>query len=302
MSLAASVILCTRNRRSDLPEALESVWAQDFKEGSPAFEIILVDNGSSDGTDEYARECLARSPVPMRYLWEGRPGLSLARNRGAEAARGKVLAFLDDDAVASDRWLAALVDAYRRRPEAWVVGGAVRLKWLSKPPGWLSKRLHSYLGALDLGPGLRPFQDSRFPFGVNFSCLKSVWRKVGGFDEAYTLYNDERYFCSRVARQGGAMVFASEALVQHKVPPSRLTRGFFLRRCFLQGRADGLFDLRENIRASGGRYALYRVKTLPRRLSGHLASGGRLTPMDLALWLAYEAGYVIGCARSNALK
>ena len=101
-----SAIICTYNREQYLGLAIDSLLQQDFAE----FEVIVVDNASTDGTRQVVE---ARLPhAKLRYIYEPITGLSVARNTGAKIAQSSILAYLDDDAIATPQWLRVLYSAY----------------------------------------------------------------------------------------------------------------------------------------------------------------------------------------------
>src|SRR6266550_3714961 len=144
MALTASVVIPTRNRRATLTALLERVGPQ-----TAGAEVVVVDNGSTDG----AREALARLEADgrLRVVLEPTPGATRARNAGARAARGDVLAFVDDDALPADGWLAALLAPFAN-PRVAAAGGRVSLRFAGALPGWWDAALATYLAAYDLGP------------------------------------------------------------------------------------------------------------------------------------------------------
>jgi GT2 family glycosyltransferase len=116
----ASVIVCTRYRPERLAACLDALQAQDY----PDYEVIVVDNAPE--TDEVERLAAARGgPVPVRYVLESRPGLSWARNAGLAAARGTIVAFLDDDELPDRYWLAEMARGFTLAPEVAGVSGTV---------------------------------------------------------------------------------------------------------------------------------------------------------------------------------
>lgn len=159
-----SAIICTHNRAAYLGAAIDSLLAQTAQ-GRPLerYEILVVDNASTDATRQIVE---SRQGFPqLRYLYEPVLGLSVARNRGAVEAQAPVLAYLDDDAVASVGWLEELIGAFQDQQVA-IAGGKVTLLWppQTQPPHWISPALQETLGAYDLGeqpqlitqPGLTP--------------------------------------------------------------------------------------------------------------------------------------------------
>lgn len=111
-----AAIICTHNRDSYLGAAIDSLLAQDYDD----FEILVVDNGSTDRTKEIID---SRLPHPrLKYVYEPVLGLSVARNTGAKETTSPILAYLDDDAEASPQWLRILVEAYNQNEKLAIAG------------------------------------------------------------------------------------------------------------------------------------------------------------------------------------
>lgn len=233
-----SAIICTYNRADYLGAAIDSLLAQDC----PNFEAIVVDNASTDRTREIVEERLG--DARLRYVYEGTPGLSTARNAGAIAARADILAYLDDDAIATPHWLQTLVEAYRHNDRLAIAGGRVTLIWppgRSQPP-WLSDGLTAPLGAYDLGD--RPCEihnPGETPRGLNYSIRRSFLDAVGGFDPNLgrvgkrLLSNEELMMTELALDRGWQVCYLPDALVAHNVAPERMERRWFLERGWWQG-------------------------------------------------------------------
>ncbi|HEY9619211.1 MAG TPA: glycosyltransferase family 2 protein [Crinalium sp.] len=234
-----SAIICTHNRDSYLGAAIDSLLEQDFP---GEFEVIVVDNASTDRTREVVE---ARLPHPrLQYVYEPVTGLSVARNCGAKAANSPILAYLDDDAVATPQWLRILYAAYQNNEKLAVAGGKVTLLWATgmEPPQWLSDSLAGNLGAYDLGenvvyidrPGLTPR-------GLNYSIRRTFLDQIGGFDPNLgrvgknLLSNEELMMTELALEMGWQVAYLPEALVAHNVAPERMYRSWFLSRSWWQG-------------------------------------------------------------------
>jgi glycosyltransferase involved in cell wall biosynthesis len=238
-----SAIICTHNRSQYLGAAIDSLLVQDFETQDPnSFEIVVVDNGSSDRTRAVVEE---RLPHPrLRYIWEPTLGLSVARNTGARETRSPILAYLDDDAVASPHWLQTLYQTYQNHDRLAVAGGKVILLWPTgvKPPSWLSPGLAGNLGAYDLGETLIDIDHPGLtPRGLNYSIRRTFLESVGGFDPNLgrvgkkLLSNEELMMTEMALHQGWQVVYVPEALVAHNVAIDRLHRSWFLQRGWWQG-------------------------------------------------------------------
>jgi glycosyltransferase involved in cell wall biosynthesis len=234
-----SAIICTHNRDTYLGAAIDSLLAQDF---AAEFEVVVVDNGSSDRTSEVVAQ---RASHPrLKYVFEPIIGLSVARNTGAKVASGKILAYLDDDAVASKCWLQVFAHAYKNNSKLAIAGGKVTLLWPEsvEQPKWLSSGLASNLGAYDLGDSTVYInQPGLTPRGLNYSIRRSFLEEIGGFDihlgrvGKNLLSNEELQMTEFALQKGWQVAYIPEALVAHNVAPERLKRSWFLKRGWWQG-------------------------------------------------------------------
>ena len=246
-----SVIVPTFNRAAGLTLAVKSLLAQDSK---LPYEVLVVDNNSTDDTRERIQRLREHAPGKLRYLFEEKPGVSLARNTGIRAARGDILAFMDDDAIAQPGWLNALAEAYQMRPDAWCVGGKIVLDLPEDLPMWFdlgSTGLLSYLGRLDLGDATIERHYPNFLYGGNLSVRRDVLDRVGLFNPAlgpagrYRIESEETELCWRIQEAGGRVYYCGRAVVTHLVPEARLTKRYFRRRAHWSGRTWALLDRKD---------------------------------------------------------
>lgn len=253
-----SAIICTYNREQYLGSAIDSLLKQDFS----FYEVIVVDNGSSDRTREIVEQRLDQSR--LRYVYEPVNGLSVARNTGASIARAEILAYLDDDAIASPVWLKTIYDAYQNNERLAVAGGKVTLLWPEgiKPPSWLSSNLAQNLGAYDLGDTLVYVENPGWtPRGLNYSIKRAFLEKVGGFNTNLgrvgknLLSNEELQMTELALQQGLQVAYLPDALVVHQVAPERLERSWFFRRSWWQGISE---CYREQLSGDAGSVQLLR--------------------------------------------
>ncbi|MBW4445435.1 MAG: glycosyltransferase family 2 protein [Spirirestis rafaelensis WJT71-NPBG6] len=234
-----SAIICTHNRDTYLGAAIDSLLAQEFADG---FEVVVVDNNSSDRTSEVVKQRL--SDPRLKYVFEPVLGLSVARNTGAKESRGEIIAYLDDDAVACDRWLQILYSAYENNSTLAIAGGKVTLLWPQgiQQPRWLSPGLAANLGAYDLGDSIVYIeQPGLTPRGLNYSIRRSFLNEIGGFDPHLgrvgknLLSNEELQMTELALQRGWQVAYLPDALVAHNVAPERLNRFWFLNRGWWQG-------------------------------------------------------------------
>ena len=177
-----SVNVCTYNRHRLLRHALESLLAQQLDD-TVRYEIIVVDNNSTDETRQVVDEFIGRGYHHLRYLFEQRQGLSYARNTAVEAARAPILAFTDDDVLVAPTWVQTIKRELDRHPEVDCVGGKIVPRWPAPPPVWLTERHWAPLGIVDYGD--RPFyvstQNQLCLLTANMAIRKDVLEGIGRF-------------------------------------------------------------------------------------------------------------------------
>lgn len=239
-----TAIICTRNRAHLLETAIHSLLHQTCPR--TAFDILVVDNGSSDQT---ANVCKRRAGESVHYVFEPVPGLSKARNTGWRLSQSPYIAYLDDDALADEIWIDSLISAYESKsPAPAAVGGPVRLKWETPEPRWMNHALRLPLGFLDLGSHQRPLTTSEFLVGTNCSYRRDVLEQFGGFDEQLgrknncLLSGEETQIQRKIEQIGGYLLYSPAASIQHLVPASRTQPQWFYHRFFWGGVSDVLLS------------------------------------------------------------
>jgi glycosyltransferase involved in cell wall biosynthesis len=269
-SLLISVVLCTRDRADLLDKAMASVVTQDFPK--EAYEIIVVDNGSSDHTAAVAKAYAAQANV--RYVREERVGLCIARNTGWQAAHASYVVLIDDDAIARPGWLTAIADAFLHSPgTVGVIGGRVDPIWISPRPSWLADEIASALTIVDWGPDQKFITDLRREWlvGANMAAPKAVIAKVGGFhpwlDRVGTnlLSSGDVHLQMEILRHGYQCLYVPNMAIEHPAPPSRLSQSWFTKRFYYQGMSDAVMQIIDDAPSS-----TLRLKLATKRL-GHVA-------------------------------
>src|SRR5690242_12339303 len=231
--IALSAVICTHNRYDLLPEAIESLVQQDVPAG--LFEIIVVDNSPDQGgAARFGKRYEGLSN--LTYLVEPTLGLSNARNIGTAAALGRIVAFIDDDARACPSWAKELLHAHAVFDgRAGIVGGRIAPRWGGEKPEWMGKPLLSYLSIVDLGQELRELSAGEWLAGCNISFDRACLITAGGFSTrlgrmgsgSTLLSNDEMEVSERVRAMGKLEIYAPKAVVEHVIPPERLTQNWF---------------------------------------------------------------------------
>lgn len=242
-----SIIICTYNRSELLSEALDSLAKQ--VDSPNIFEVIVVDNNSTDDTRDVVESKVSGYPTSLSYVYEGRQGLSYARNTGIERAKGEIIVFTDDDVEAEAGWLDAIVAAFDS-PDIACAGGPIRPIWPFAKPEWLTERWQVYLGVYEYEDAVesRELHGPCYPCGVNIAFRKSVFSEVGMFSTdlgrigTLLLSNEESRVCNLIERAGKRIRFAPQAIMYHKMAAARLTKQWFYHRLYWQGRSDAILD------------------------------------------------------------
>lgn len=243
----ASVVVCTHNRSRLLAEACTAALAVDYP--PDRFELLIVDNRSTDDTLAVAREVAAAHPGRVRVVEEPEIGLSAARNRGVAEARGEVIAFLDDDAYPEPRWLAALAAALTTGG-ALAAGGPVEPLYAGTLPPWFDDRYLPYLTVWDRGPEPHDLAYNEYPRGANIAYHRRAFERYGGFSPRLgrkgksLLSCEETEHCLRIERGGDRVAYVPEARVRHRVAADRITRQWLTDRFNAQGRSEAIIDWR----------------------------------------------------------
>jgi glycosyltransferase involved in cell wall biosynthesis len=248
MTPALSVVICTLNQVDYLRKALGSLAGQTLPQAE--YEVIVVDNGSTDPT----KQTVASFPgiENLRYVCDPVPGLSRARNLGWQEARGRYVAYLDDDAVASPKWLERILFRFETlQPRPAGVGGRILPIWEAEKPAWLGEELEPYLGIVDWPACPMILDEDRFYLaGANVGYERGALRASGGFPTdlgrkgPLLLSNEELWMQRFLMSRGRALWFDPEILVHHHVRAERLTRAWFYERFFWQGVSDALLENR----------------------------------------------------------
>lgn len=222
---AVSVVISTYNRSVQLPRALDALCRQ---ETDVPYEVIVVDNNSSDATRDVVESRLGAYPT-LRYLFEPRQGLPYARNTGTLAAHASIVAFTDDDVEVGPTWVATIARIFGEHPDVDMIGGRVRPVWPAAVPSWIRPQ---QLGPFALGErGDLPIRVSAANaapclVGANFAFRRRAFDRVGLFDAAYTKSQD-REIQMRLWRAGGVGLYAPDLAITVAIPEDRLTKKYF---------------------------------------------------------------------------
>jgi len=197
-----SVIVPTYNRLSLLKRTLESLFEQELKD----FEIIVVNDGGSDGTEAYMRPLADGARV--RYYAHANSGLAATRRLGLQYAKGEFIAFTDDDCVVPNDWLKKLAALFQQTGIAGA-GGATRTGNPANPYAEVNDMMNNYFKSL------LSAADVPFLTGNNIAYRRSALEKAGGPDPRFRMGAEDRDLLFRVVRSGGTVLFDPSIVVDH---------------------------------------------------------------------------------------
>jgi GT2 family glycosyltransferase len=238
-----AVLIATYNRAALLADTLD-VLAASRAPSTLRWEVVVVDNNSTDNTHKVVVSRQGTYPVPLAYLVEQRQGRSAALNTAMAATAAPLLLFTDDDVRVDPGWLEAGARALAGGAD--YVGGPVWPIWQTPPPPWLDltrSDLWGTVAILDYGAQTFAFEDRRrVPLGANMGIRRSLIRRTGGFRPELGRSNTRRLTGQEVpdllarARAAGLLgVYVPAMRVHHHVPSIRLTRRYFRRWWFGKG-------------------------------------------------------------------
>jgi len=242
-----SVVIGTYNRAIPLGRTLTALRGQRTAPGL-TWELVVVDNNSSDDTRAVVSAASAAFPVPMRYVFESRQGISHARNAGIHNAKGGIIAVTDDDCRPEPTWLQNVVDCMQRW-DADVLGGRILPEWSSSPPPWLATDRHlwtsiamlddSVVRRVELGPWQR--EHGFRVWGANMAFRRSAFETASGFDTRLGARGKKKYshedidFVRKLVEAGKVVVYDPAPTVRHWVGPERMRKNYFRRHSFYYG-------------------------------------------------------------------
>ena len=193
-----SVVVCSFNGSLTIRDLLDELLKLDY----PDFEVIVVNDGSTDSTPKIASE------YPFRLITTENRGLSNARNTGIDAATGEIIAFIDDDAYPDPHWLRFLALAFKEGKYVGVGGPNLPVP----EDGWKSEAVANAPGP---NPVLLTDRVAEHIPGCNMAFTRSAFKEIGGFDPVFRIAGDDVDLCWRLRENGGVIGYSSAAVVWH---------------------------------------------------------------------------------------
>lgn len=296
-----TVCICTHDRPRYLRDCLDGLRHQTIAEDR--FAVLIVDSATAEPARSELRDLLRQFPA-AHMIRIDEPGVSAARNAGARAATTEYIAYIDDDAIPSETWVEAILDAIneRGRDRPALLGGRILPKWEALLPSWWPPALRGLLSIIE-HEGTGEYRSNELPpalepYGCNMTVHVRSLLDVGGFGSAIgrigtvLLSDEDIQLAWRLQDEGYSVRYDSNIVVFHQIQARRLNPEWLLTRLYWQGASTVLS--RRTLHDSG---AVWRE--LPRRLMvAALFSPAALFPKTSTDWLAvrwrqaYSAGFV----------
>ncbi len=269
-----SVIICTYNREDLLGQAILSVVNQSLP--SDQYEIIIVDNNSTDTTREIAEKFINEFPDrAIRYVFEKTPGLGYARKTGAKEAKGQYVGFLDDDAKADVHYLEKASKAIKDKDVLLSFGGPIHPFYLAPKPDWFKNEYE----IRTWGDEVRWLEKGVSLSGSNMFFLKSMYSKISENSEALGMKADQMAFgednmlfenLNKLFPDKNNVLYVPDMIVYHAVPEFKMKIGYMIKRRYTNGCSTckrNLLDKNTNIPHYFLKYAYFLFRQLLRFIS-----------------------------------
>lgn len=308
-----SVIVCTYNRAGNLPRCLGALARQQGVEALD-WEVLVVDNNSTDDTAGRVQALQRQLPISIRYAHEPQQGLNYARNTGVRESAGSHFSFVDDDIEVSPCWLQSLYRSFVAN-DADAVGGRIHLDPAVVLPGWIrDDETKGFLGFQDFGDA--PFRMDgrrRYPYGGNMAFHRRVVDRIGYFNpllgrkgegrkRAELFKGAETDYFHRLADSGEARIFYEpDAIVYHQVQPFQLQKKYFRTIHFNAGFQRAFFSGRPYERTIAGvpRYMYRKLAVDVGKYLGQLLRHGADAAFRQQMTVGHTLGTMLGYYRRN---
>ena len=244
-----SIVIPTYNRAAMLGITLESFLLQDYP--PDRYEILVVDNNSSDNTLDVVKAWQQKTTRALHYLFEKRQGVHYARNTAAHQTQGELLYYTDDDMIADPRMLREIVVPFMQDPQVASASGKILPHWEKTPPAWVNKLLNNYLLSLnDMGDGLVISPEDPGVFSCHQAMRRDAFFQTAGFHPENTagewIGDGETGLNQRLKRLGWKFAYHGKSVTHHMIPPARMTQEYLNKRLANQGNCDSYSEYQAN--------------------------------------------------------
>jgi glycosyltransferase involved in cell wall biosynthesis len=233
--MLVSVVICSYNRAAYIGGALDSLYQQTASKDN--FEVIVVDNNSTDGTEQVVAKWRAENQEGhFHYSTETNQGASFARNNGAKLAKGGWLCFMDDDATATPSFIENIIQHIHTKPEAIGFGGRIIPKYIPSEPKWMSYYVSSLVGNFDYAPTACAFENGKYPIESNMIVKKELYDSIGGFNTqlpgvvgTLRIGGEGKELFYKILALGHTIYYDPSICVHHVVEVNKLTSEYMYR-------------------------------------------------------------------------
>ncbi len=265
-SLKISVIICSYNRDEYIIDAIDSLYNQTLSKEK--FEVIVVDNNSTDNTRSFCLNYIQSHPdYNIYYLEETNQGASFARNTGAAFAKGPLLAFMDDDAIADKDFLSRIISFYEANADVGGLGGRIIPKYIPAEPKWMSHYVSSLVGNFHYNDNAVMFRPGKYPLESNMIVTKKDFIEVGGFNTLLPgvkgilrIGGEGKDFFMKLQALNRKIYYHPMIIVQHVVEAKKLTPEYMYRVASGIGRGERVRMISKNKFAYVKKIAEYLFK------------------------------------------
>ena len=218
-----SVIICSYNREKYILDAIKSIANQTFS--SERYEVIIIDNNSTDSTPAIVPEYIARNHLSnFHYFTETNQGLTFARNKGIKESNNEFVSFIDDDAIVKSNYVETILASFDQNPTINALGGKVIPVFPESPePKWMSKYIEGILSKVDLGDEKQLFK-KKYPVGCNMAFRKIIFEKYGLFNTDLVLRSDEKDLFLKIKANDEDIMYIPQLEVKHVMSAERISK------------------------------------------------------------------------------
>ena len=241
--MIVTIIICTRNRSNLLQKCLTSLVISSRQKKD--VEILIVDNCSTDDTRKVATAYINVNKC-AHYVLEDKLGLSYSRNQGLKKAKGKYVAYIDDDAIADPDWVSNIISFIKNNPKVKAFGGPYSYYTLNKPQAWFP--VEEFI--LSHGQKTKKLSTKKGEFlsGTNMIYSKSILKKMDGFNVNLGMsgkkvgYGEETELQKRINDSGTPIHYIPSIRVKHLIAKHKQNLGWLVKDSFSRGVSQSIFE------------------------------------------------------------